>query len=161
MVIVKDCEKRAGCRDTCTRSVLAESPGMRPSKEAYRRDGCALVLDAVEVHGRGSASSIIVGASCSRPARGRRVLDWRFGCQRKGGILERKGGHHPHVPYLGYKAWRYYYSLPLNPSSTLITFEYLYARCVLCNESCLRTVSVSLSSSFSPAVQAFVMFHQS
>jgi hypothetical protein len=49
----------------------------------------------------------------------------------------------------------------LNPSSTLITFEYLYARRVLCNDSCICSVSVSLSSSFSLAVQAFVMFHQS
>jgi hypothetical protein len=72
MVVVKGCEKRAGCRDTCTQSVLAESPGMRPSKEAYRRDGGAPGLDAVEVHGRDSASFIIVGASCSRG----RVLDW-------------------------------------------------------------------------------------
>jgi hypothetical protein len=79
---------------------------MRPSKEAYRRDGRALVLDAVEVHGRDSVSSIIVGASYSGgAARGRRVgLDWigvnlvGSGCQRKGG----NGGRHPHArPYLG------------------------------------------------------------
>jgi hypothetical protein len=36
---------------------------MRPSKEAYRRDGRALVLDVGDVYGRDSASSIIVGAS--------------------------------------------------------------------------------------------------
>jgi hypothetical protein len=73
-------------------SILAESPGMRPSKEAYRRDGGALVLDAVEVHGRGSASSIVVGASYNRPARGAcggRVSNWTcrlacLACQREG-----------------------------------------------------------------------------
>ena len=168
MVIVEGCKKRAGCRNTCTQSVLAESPGMRPSKEAYRRDGGALVLDAVEVHGRGSASSIVVGASYNRPARGGgRVSNWtcRLAClvSLVKGRAERKpeGGHHPHVP-CNISVIRQGDVIPcLSTLQTLITFEYLYARRVLCNKSCvihIRTVSVSFSSSSNLAVQAFFMF---
>jgi hypothetical protein len=134
MVIVEGCKKRAGCRNTCTQSVLAKSPGMRPSKEAYRRDGGALVLDAVEVHGRGSASSIVVGASYNRPARGGgRVSNWtcRLAClvSLVKGRAERKpeGGHHPHVP-CNISVIRQGDVIPcLSTLQTLITFEYLYA----------------------------------
>jgi hypothetical protein len=83
---------------------------MRPGKEAYLRDGRALVLDVGEVYGRDSVSSIIVGASYSAACAWARWigLDWTRLVVKGRAEKARASSARP---YLGNRTWRYRYSL--------------------------------------------------